>query len=207
MVTRTTREEDERQYKQELQLHKRGLPAAGRGRKGKKEKGLSKKTRAACKAGNKQSRDADRAEEVEGGCAVLGCSRAATHPALGCKVGSRRCDRLDHVMAACRGEEGMVACDCCVAEVDRDRYGRARGNNSGDFPTRKKGTPTMTKADKERAAMDKCYEVDIWDRVGIDTHDEETVQGEVTNMLWRGEMGFRQPDALEVQWSSSTGKL
>ena len=26
-------------------------------------------------------------------------------------------------------------------------------------------------------------------------------------MLWRGEMGFRQPDALEVQWYSGTGEL
>ena len=50
----------------------------------------------------------------------------------------------------------------------------------------------MSKADKERAAMDRCYEVDIGDRVEIATHDEGTVQGVVTNMLWKGEMGFRQ---------------
>ena len=65
----------------------------------------------------------------------------------------------------------------------------------------------MTMADKERAAMDRCYEVDIGDRVEIDTHDEGTVQGEVTNMLWRGDLGFRQPDAIEVQWKGSKGEL
>ena len=65
----------------------------------------------------------------------------------------------------------------------------------------------MTKADKEREVMDRCYKVDIGDRVEIDTHDEGTVQGEVTNMLWRGELGFRQPDALEVQWTGSRGEL
>ena len=72
----------------------------------------------------------------------------------------------------------MVVCDCCVAVVDRDRYGRARGKNSGDLPVRAKGTQ-MSKADKERAAMDMCYEVDIDDRVEIDTHDEGTVRGEI----------------------------
>ena len=46
----------------------------------------------------------------------------------------------------------------------------------------------MTMADKERAAMDRCYEVGIGDRVEIDTHDEGTVQGEVRNMLWRGDI-------------------
>ena len=65
----------------------------------------------------------------------------------------------------------------------------------------------MTKADKEREALDRCYEVDIGDRVEIDTHDEGTVQGEVTNMLWRGELGFRQPHALEVRWTGSGGEL
>ena len=65
----------------------------------------------------------------------------------------------------------------------------------------------MMKTDQERAAMDRCYEVDIRDRVEVDTHDEGTVQGEVTNMLWRGGMGFRQPDALEVRWSSSTEEM
>ena len=64
-----------------------------------------------------------------------------------------------------------------------------------------------SKADKEREAMGRCYEVDIGDRVEIDTHDEGTVQGEVTNMLWRGELGFRKPDALEVQWTGSGGEL
>ena len=70
----------------------------------------------------------------------------------------------------------------------------------------------MTQADEERAAMDRCYEVDIEDRVEIGTHDERTVQGEVTSMLWRGGIGFRQPDAPEVKWPwtsvhSSTGEL
>ena len=74
VVTRTTREEDERQYRQTLQPHKRGLPAAGKWRKGKKGKGLSKRTKAACRAGDEQSRNADRAEEEEGECAVLGCT-------------------------------------------------------------------------------------------------------------------------------------
>ena len=106
MATRTTKEENERQYRRTLRPHKRGLPAAGKGRKGKKGKGLSKRTKAACRAGDEQSRDAVRAEEAEGECAVLGCSRAATQPALGCTKGSRRCDRLDHVMAACRGKGG-----------------------------------------------------------------------------------------------------
>ena len=55
--------------------------------------------------------------------------------------------------------------------------------------------------------MDRCYEVDIGDKVEIDTHDEGTVRGVITNMLWRGEMGFRQPDALEVQWHSDAGEL
>ena len=54
--------------------------------------------------------------------------------------------------------------------------------------------------------MDRCYEVDIGDRVEIDTHGEGTVQGEVTSMLWRGELGFRQPDAIEVQWKGSNVK-
>ena len=87
--------------------------------------------------------------------------------------------------------------------------GRGEFKYSGDKPTRKKGTPTiiMTKADKERAAMDRCYEVDIGDRVEIATrHDEGTVQGEVTNMLWREVVGYTQPDALEIQWTSSTGE-
>ena len=65
----------------------------------------------------------------------------------------------------------------------------------------------MTQADKDRQAMDRCYEVDIGDRVEIDTHDAGTVKGEVTNMLWRGELGFRQPDALEVRWTGSGGEL
>ena len=41
----------------------------------------------------------------------------------------------------------------------------------------KAGGKRLTKADKERAAMDRRYEVDIGDRVEIDTHDEGTVQG------------------------------
>ena len=139
VATRTTREENESQYGRALRPHKRGLPAAGEGRKKKRGTGLSKRTKAACRAGDEQSRDADRAEEVEGECAVLGCSRAATQPALGCTKGSRRCDRLDHVMAACRGKGGMVACDCCVAEVDRDKYGRTREKNSGDLRSRLRG--------------------------------------------------------------------
>ena len=65
----------------------------------------------------------------------------------------------------------------------------------------------MTRADKERAAMDRCCEVDIGDRVEIDTHDEGTVQGGVTNMLWRGDLGFRQPYAIEVQCKCSKGEL
>ena len=207
VAMRTTREENERQYGQALRPHKRGLPAAGKGRKVKKVTGLSKRTKAACRAGDEQSRDTDRAEEAEGACAVRGCNRAATQPALGCTKGSRRCDRLDHVMAACRGKGGMVACDCCVVEVDRDKYGRTRKKYSGDLPARARGTQKMSKADKERAAMDRCYEVDIGDRVEIDTHDEGTVRGVITNMLWRGEMGFRQPDALEVQWHSDAGEL
>ena len=60
---------------------------------------------------------------------------------------------------------------------------------------------------KERAAMDRCYEVDIGSRMEIDTHGEGTVQGEVTNMLWRGDIGYRQPDALEVKSTSGTGEL
>ena len=55
--------------------------------------------------------------------------------------------------------------------------------------------------------MDRCYEVNIGGRVEIDTHYEGTVQGEVTNMLWRGDIGFRQPDAIEVKWNSDTGAL
>ena len=39
----------------------------------------------------------------------------------------------------------------------------------------------------------------------IDTHDEGTVQGEATNMLWRGDIGYRQPGAMEVKWNSDTG--
>ena len=67
----------------------------------------------------------------------------------------------------------------------------------------------MTMAAKERAAMDRCYEVDIGDRVEIDTHDEGTVQGEVMSMLWRGDnvIGFRQPGAIEVKWNGDTGAL
>ena len=62
-----------------------------------------------------------------------------------------------------------------------------------------------TRADKEssREAMDRYYEVDIGDRAEIDTHDEGTVQGEVTSMLWREEVGFRQP---ALRWTNSTGE-
>ena len=45
------------------------------------------------------------------------------------------------------------------------------------LPSRTKGTLKIPKADKERAAMVRCYEVYIGDRVEIDTHDEGTVQG------------------------------
>ena len=75
------------------------------------------------------------------------------------------------------------------------------------LPSRTKGTLKIPKADKEGAAMVRCYEVYIGDRVEIDTHDEGTVQGVTTHMLWRGEMGFRQLDTLEVQWHSATGEL
>ena len=101
----------------------------------------------------------------------------------------------------------MVACGCGIVEGVKGRRGRSSGQYQRDPPT---GTATgtgMTRADQERAAVGRCYEVDIGDRVEIDTHDEGTVQGEVTNMLWRGELGFRQPDALEVQWKGSRGEL
>ena len=99
----------------------------------------------------------------------------------------------------------MVACECSIAGVATDRHGRTGGEVSGDSLTGKTGGKSMTRADKERAAIDRCYEVDIGDRVEIDTHDEGIVQGEVMNMLWRGDMGFRQPDAIEVKWISDTG--
>ena len=65
--------------------------------------------------------------------------------------------------------------------------------------------------DTERAAMDRCYEVDRGQGGNRHTHDEGTVQGEVTNMLynvmWRGVIGFRQLDAMEVKWNGNTGAL
>ena len=62
----------------------------------------------------------------------------------------------------------MVTCGCGVAEVATDRYSRTWQKVSGDLPTGKAGGKRMTQADKERAAMDRCYEVDIGDRVEID---------------------------------------
>ena len=61
---------------------------------------------------------------MEGECAVRGCTRAATHPAQGCTQGSMRCDRPDHIMVSCRGAKGMVACECSVAELGTNKYGR-----------------------------------------------------------------------------------
>ena len=55
--------------------------------------------------------------------------------------------------------------------------------------------------------MDRCYEVDIGDRMEMDTHGEGTVHGEVTNMLWRGGIGLRRPGAIEVKWNGDTGAL
>ena len=145
-------------------------------------------------------------EAVEGGCAVRGCTSAATRPAQGCTQGSRRHDRPDHMMVSCRGAKGMVACEYSVAEVVTDKYGRTWQKVSGDPTTGSAGGKRATKADKERAAMDRCYEVDIGDRVDIDTHDEGTVQGEVTHMLiMEGGGGVRQPGALEVRWMNETG--
>ena len=80
VATRTTREENESQYGQALRPHKRGLPAAGKGRKGKKGKGLSKRTKAACRAGDGWSRDAVREEEAEGN--VLCWGAAGQQPTL-----------------------------------------------------------------------------------------------------------------------------
>ena len=78
----TTREEDARQFRGTLQPSKRGLPAAGRGKSGKKGKGLSKKTKAACRAGDARGEASGMGEGEEGReCAVHGCTRAATHPA------------------------------------------------------------------------------------------------------------------------------
>ena len=67
MVTWTTREESDCQYRHELQLHKRPPPTAGPRHKGKKAKGLNKKTKAACKARDTQTEAAGRAKEGEGG--------------------------------------------------------------------------------------------------------------------------------------------
>ena len=132
---------------------------------------------------------------MDGECAGHGCTRAATHPTQGYTQGSMRCDRPDHIMASCRGAKCMVACECSAAEVGTNRYGRTWQNVSGDLPTGKAGGKSLTMADKKRAAMDRCYEMDIGDRVEIDTHNEGTVQGEVANMLWRCALGYRQPDA------------
>ena len=157
----TTREEDARQFKGTLQPHKKGLPAAGRWKPVRKGKGLSKKTKAACRAGDARGEGSGAREEAVGGpgdCAVHGCTRAATHPAQGCTQGSMRCDRPDHIMVSCRGGEGMVACECSIAEVATGRYGRTRGKVSGDPPTGKAGGKGMTMSDKERAAIGRFYE-------------------------------------------------
>ena len=63
-------------------------------------------------------------EAVEGGCAVRGCTSAATRPAQGCTQGSRRRDRPDHMMVSCRGAKGKPACECGVAEVGTDKCDR-----------------------------------------------------------------------------------
>ena len=171
----TTREEDARQFRGTLQPHKRGLPAAGRGTPVKKGKGLSKKTKAACRAGDARGEASGMREEEEGReCAVHGFTTAATHPTQGCIQGSMRCDRQDHIMGSCRGATGTVACECSIVEGGTDRRGRNRGKAPGDPSTGTAGGKGMTMADKERTAMDRCYEVDIGDRVEIDTHDEGT---------------------------------
>ena len=118
-----------------------------------------------------------------------------------------RCDRQGRAVASCRGAKGLVACGCSIAEGGAGMRGRNRGKAPGDPPTGTAGGKGRAIADKERAAIGRCYEVDIYVRVEIDTHGEGAVQGEVTSMLWRGDIGFRQLDAIEVKWNGDTGVL
>ena len=59
----------------------------------------------------------------------------------------------------------------------------------------------MAMADKERAAVGRCYDVDIGpvigDKVEIYTHDEGTVQGEVTDMCCP--IAFRTVDTYKTE--------
>ena len=86
----TTREEDERQFRGTLRPRKQGLPAAGRGKKAKKGRGLSKRTRAACKAGDEREEVRGEGEgDPSGECTVHGCTGAATHPAQVATTGEK----------------------------------------------------------------------------------------------------------------------
>ena len=121
---------------------------------------------------------------MEGECAVKGCKRAATHPARGARNAARGTGAMNQMCDGIlqgAGAQGMVLsrCERCVAEVGRDRYGRwslaesLRGSAQGGI--------RPPKGDKARAAMDRCYEVDIGDMVETDTHNKGTVSARGNN--------------------------
>ena len=61
-------------------------------------------------------------------------------------------------MISCRGEKGMVACGCGIAEGlnCKGRRGGSSGQHPGDLPTGTARGTGMTEADTERTAMDRC---------------------------------------------------
>ena len=122
-----------------------------------KGKGLRKKTKAACRAGDARGEASGTGDGEEGmECTVHGCTRADTHPAQGCTQCSMRCGRQDHIMVSCRGAKGMVACECSIVEEVTDRRGRNRGKAPGDPPTGTARGNGMSMTDKEREAMGRC---------------------------------------------------
>ena len=67
-----------------------------------------------------------------------------------------------------------------------------KGEKLGGFTLENEGDTENVEGRQGEGSDGQALEVDIGDRVEIATHDEGTGQGVITNMLWRGEMGFRQ---------------